>query len=95
MSYVYVIESVKFKRLDKGFTRDIPKRIEKYSQSKTYSTKPYIPYRLIDYEAFLNIDDTIQREKILKSKWVTKFMKRVLNYYFNNNKNQCQNKNKW
>ncbi|MFA6272438.1 MAG: GIY-YIG nuclease family protein [Patescibacteria group bacterium] len=86
MYYVYVIESIKFKRLYKGFTSDIPERVWKHNQGKTYSTKPYIPYRLIYYEAFLDINDAIQREKILKSKWGTKFIKRVLNSYFNNNK---------
>jgi len=85
MYFVYIIESIKYKKLYKGFTTNISDRLNKHNQGKTYSTKPYAPYRLIYYEAFLHKDDAIQREKILKSKWGTKFLKRVLNNYFNKN----------
>ena len=72
---------MKYKRLYKGFTTNIFQRLKKHNLGLVKSTKPYIPYKLIYYEAFLVKEDALRREKILKSKWGTKFLKRTLEKY--------------
>lgn len=65
-----------------GYTNDLRKRFKKHNSGEIFSTKPYRPFELIYYEAYLNKEDALEREKFLKSGWGKNYIKRVLKHYF-------------
>jgi len=67
MYYTYIIQSRKDKRFYTGFTRDLKNRFNEHNSGKIASTKNRGPFELIYYEACLNEQDAIAREKYLKS----------------------------
>ncbi|OGE81034.1 MAG: hypothetical protein A3H72_03725 [Candidatus Doudnabacteria bacterium RIFCSPLOWO2_02_FULL_48_8] len=80
--YVYVLESVNFDRLYAGSTPDLKKRLEKHNRAVNFSTKAYVPWRLIFYEAYLNKQDALRRERYLKTNQGARLLKRMLKEYF-------------
>ena len=67
MYYVYVIQSKKDKQFYTGFTRDLENRLLEHNSGRVSSTKERGPFELIYYEACLNEQDALAREKYLKS----------------------------
>jgi putative endonuclease len=80
--YVYVIESVKSGNLYIGCTNDLRKRFKEHDRGLNFSTKPYIPWQLIHYEAYHNEKDAKRREKYLKTSQGSRLLKRMLKEYF-------------
>ncbi|OGE87703.1 MAG: excinuclease ABC subunit C [Candidatus Doudnabacteria bacterium RIFCSPLOWO2_02_FULL_49_13] len=67
MFYVYLLQSIKDKRLYTGSTRDLRKRFSQHNNQEVYSTKGRGPFTLIYYEACMNEKDAFVREKYLKT----------------------------
>src|SRR4030043_856414 len=67
MCYVYVMQSKKDKQFYTGFTRELQNRIREHNEGRVSSTKTRGPFELIYYEACLNEQDGLAREKYLKS----------------------------
>ena len=65
-----------------GYTSDLRKRFERHNKGLNKATKPFIPYKLIHYEAFLNRIDAKRREVYLKSGWDFKSIQKMLERYF-------------
>ncbi|PID52126.1 MAG: hypothetical protein CR972_03820 [Candidatus Moraniibacteriota bacterium] len=86
MWYVYVLESQKNGNLYKGFCKDLKKRVLQHNAGETYSTKSGVPWNLIYYEAFIDKDDAIVREKYLKTGWGRRSLQKMLHNYFKNTK---------
>lgn len=82
MYYVYVLKSEKRKKLYIGYTSDLKKRVAGHNRGKSLATKPFIPYKLIYYEALLDRNDAKNREEYLKSGWGLKSLKNILKKYF-------------
>ncbi len=82
MFYVYVIESLKLGKLYIGYSQDLTKRLKEHNQGLNFSTKPYKPWRCIYYEACLNEEDAMRREKYLKTTQGNRLLKRRLKEYF-------------
>ncbi len=80
--YVYVLESLKNRELYVGYTIDLRKRLQEHNRGLNFSTKPYIPWQLIHYEAYRNVDDAKRREKYLKTNQGSRLLKRMLKEYF-------------
>ena len=80
--YVYVLFSEKDGDLYTGYTNDLKDRINKHNNGEVQSTKCRIPLMLIYYEACLNQNDAIKREKKLKTTWGNRYIKRRLEEYF-------------
>lgn len=80
--YIYLLESLKFNELYIGYTTDLRKRIEEHNRGLNLSTKPYIPWRLIYYEAYKNEKDAKRREGYLKTNQGGRLLKRMLKEYF-------------
>ncbi len=80
--YVYVLQSVRFKKLYIGFTSDIINRLKEHNNGLSQATKPYIPYNLIFYEAFINKKNAKNREKYLKTGWGLRSLKKMLSNAF-------------
>ncbi len=64
--YTYILQSQKNGSLYIGYTSDLRKRLGEHNSGKSKATKPYLPYKLIFYEAFLNMSDAKNREEYLK-----------------------------
>jgi len=67
MYYVYILESIKDKKLYIGFTANLKRRIAEHNTGKVISTNNRRPFELLYYEACRNQDDAIKREKYLKT----------------------------
>jgi putative endonuclease len=78
MYYVYVIQSKKDNQFYTGFTRDLENRIREHNEGRVSSTKERGPFELIYYEACLNEQDTLAREKYLKSGMGKRYLKNRL-----------------
>jgi putative endonuclease len=66
MHYVYFIKSTKSNFCYIGYTNDLKRRINEHNSGKVISTKFYMPFKLIYYEAYSNKKDAILREHLLK-----------------------------
>ncbi|MBU0731870.1 GIY-YIG nuclease family protein [Patescibacteria group bacterium] len=67
MYYVYILTSLKDKKLYIGYTSDLNRRIEEHVNGKVTSTKHRRPIKLMCYEAYLSKKEAMKREKFLKS----------------------------
>jgi len=80
--YTYILKSLKNNSLYIGYSSDLRKRFERHNKGLNKATKPFIPYKLIHYEAFLNRVDAKRREVYLKSGWGFKSIQKMLERYF-------------
>ena len=67
MYYVYILRSKKTRKLYKGSSNDLRRRVDEHNRKKVFSTRAYVPWRLIYYEAFANKNDALREELFLKS----------------------------
>jgi putative endonuclease len=54
MFYIYCLESERCDEHYFGYTKDLKRRLKEHNQGLNFSTKKYIPWKLIYYEACLN-----------------------------------------
>ncbi len=80
--YVYLLQSEKDGNFYIGYTTDLRKRVNKHNNGENKATKPFRPYRLIFYEAFLNRIDAKRREVYLKGGYGRKTIRVMLERYF-------------
>ncbi|OGG02831.1 hypothetical protein A2W14_02635, partial [Candidatus Gottesmanbacteria bacterium RBG_16_37_8] len=78
-------QSLRNKSLYIGFTTDLRKRIKDHNSGDNQATRPFIPYKLIFYEAFLNRIDAKNREEYLKGGYGRKSIKITLNRHLKSN----------
>ena len=78
MYYVYVIQSKKDNQFYTGFTGDLQTRLQEHNAGRVSSTKNRGPFELIYYEACLNEQDGLAREKYLKSGMGKRYLKNRL-----------------
>jgi len=81
MFYVYILKNERDHNFYTGYTKNLKKRLEEHNKGINESTKLRRPLRLIYYEACLNKEDAIHREKYLKTSWGKRFIKTRLNNY--------------
>ena len=67
MFYTYVLRSKKDNNIYIGFTGDLKKRLNEHNKGLVISTKSRTPLELIYYEACLDENKAIKREKYLKT----------------------------
>jgi putative endonuclease len=65
--YVYVLFSLKDRKLYIGYSTNLKTRYHNHLKGKVTATKNRLPLELIHYEAFKNNYDARTREKFLKS----------------------------
>jgi putative endonuclease len=82
MFYNYILQSKNGSEIYTGYTSDLRKRLKQHNQGLNKSTKPYIPWELIYYEACLDIADAKRREHYLKTSQGQRLLKRRLKEYF-------------
>ncbi|KKS46619.1 MAG: GIY-YIG catalytic domain protein [Candidatus Azambacteria bacterium GW2011_GWA2_42_9] len=49
-----------------GFTNDLKKRIKLHKEGKVFTTKKFLPVKLVYYECYLDKEDAEQREFMIK-----------------------------
>ena len=92
MFYTYVLKSIKYGEIYTGYTADLRRRILEHNQGLNPSTKRYLPWKLIYYEACLNQGDAKRREKYLKTTQGGRLLKRRLkDYYYEQKSNDLIN----
>jgi len=82
MFYTYVLLSKKDGKMYSGFTRNIRSRLEQHQKGRVDSTKHRRPLELVYFEACLNRDDAIRREKYLKTHYGKMFLRKRLATWF-------------
>lgn len=50
-----------------GCTKDLRRRLKEHNNKEELSTKHYVPFTLVYYEAYLNAKDAHRRESYLKT----------------------------
>jgi len=85
--YNYILYSSKYSQIYTGYTADLKNRLKEHNQGENFSTKRYLPWILIYYEACLNKDDAKRREKYLKTTQGRRLLKMRLKEYFCGMKN--------
>ncbi|HPN96562.1 MAG TPA: GIY-YIG nuclease family protein [Candidatus Moranbacteria bacterium] len=85
MYYVYVLESLKNKRIYTGFTNNLKRRFIEHNTRKGghYSSRN-APFKLLFYEAFINKRDAEKSEKFFKTGYGREVLKDKLKFYFKN-----------
>ena len=76
--YTYVLRSEHDQKLYIGWSNNLKARIEKHKQGLVLATKNRLPLELIYYEACVNKQAAIQREKQLKTGFGRAYLKRRL-----------------
>ena len=64
-----------------GHTKDLEKRINEHNKGKVISTNHRKPFILVYYEACLDKNDAVHREKYLKTHYGKMFLGKRLNSY--------------
>ncbi len=82
MFYVYCLESkVRERELYFGCTTDLKRRLIEHNTGLNKSTKRYIPWKLIYYEACLSEVDAYRREEYLKTSTGRRMFSRRISGY--------------
>ena len=68
MWYFYVLQSQKdINYFYKGSTNDLRRRLKQHNSGEVGSTRPYLPYKLVYYEAFVSEKAARLRESSVKT----------------------------
>jgi len=78
MFYVYVLKSLKDNFLYVGHTNDLKHRFKEHGAGQVKSTRYRRPLKLIYYEACNILEDTLKREKQLKTGFGRAYLNRRL-----------------
>lgn len=80
--YVYILQSLENESLYIGYTSDLRRRLQEHNLGQNKATKPFIPYRLIHYEAFLQKRNAVKREEYLKGGYGGRTINKMLSGFF-------------
>jgi len=80
--YTYILQSKKDGNNYSGYIKDLNLRFEQHQNGEVESTKHRRPLKLIYFEACLNQDDALKREKYFKTHYGKMFLKNRLNIWF-------------
>jgi putative endonuclease len=75
MFYTYVLKSKKDGKHYIGFTENLKKRLEEHNQGLVECTKSRIPFEIVYFEACLDKQKAIAREKYFKTGFGRSFLK--------------------
>jgi len=81
MFYVYVLRSQSDSGFYIGYTGKLKTRLKEHEAGNNLATARRRPWKLIYYEAYLNQDDALGRERFLKSGAGRRFLKTQLRHY--------------
>lgn len=68
MWYFYVLQSKKnIEFFYKGSTNDLRRRLQEHNKGEVNSTRPYLPYKVVYYEAYVSEHAARKRESSVKT----------------------------
>jgi len=67
MHYVYVLQSLKDKKLYIGYSSNLKRRLKEHKTGGSRSTKCRLPFKLLYYESHTSEKDARRREKYFKT----------------------------
>ncbi|MFA6005513.1 MAG: GIY-YIG nuclease family protein [Patescibacteria group bacterium] len=76
--YTYILQSQKNDSLYIGYTSNLRNRLKQHNSGESQATRPFRPYKLIFYEAFLNSVDAKNREAYLKGGYGRRTIKSMM-----------------
>jgi len=76
--YVYILKSEKDGKNYAGYTKNLKLRFEQHEKGLVASTKNRRPLHLIYFEACLNQEDALKREKYFKTHYGKMYLKNRL-----------------
>ena len=79
--YVYVLRSESDSGFYIGFSANLKRRLAQHTRGSSFATKSRGPWKLIYYEAYLNQEDALGRERYLKSGSGRRFLRAQLRHY--------------
>ena len=79
--YVYVLRSLKDRKLYTGYSGDLATRLQSHKEGRVTSTKLRRPLELIYWEGCINQQDATRREKYLKTAWGKRYIRSRLSNY--------------
>lgn len=82
-----MLQSLKNDSFYIGYTADLKRRFKQHNNGESSAAKPFRPYKLVFYEAFLNSTDAKNREKYLKGGYGRKTIKKLMANYYLTSKN--------
>ena len=85
MFYVYCLQSLKNKELYIDSTKNLKRRFSEHNQGLNFSTKRYIPWKVIYYEGCVEESDARRRERYLKTTQGGRLLKRRMKDYLYKN----------
>ncbi|HEX5002931.1 MAG TPA: GIY-YIG nuclease family protein [Bacteroidia bacterium] len=65
--FAYVVQSTIKSYLYKGHCANLELRLKEHNSGMTKSLRPYLPVKLVYFEAFLTLKDAILRERFFKT----------------------------
>ncbi len=77
--YVYTLLSLRDYTLFTGLTTDLKTRIQEHARGLVHSAEMRIPFKLIHYEYFVNLEDARERQMYLKTGTGRAQLKEILN----------------
>ncbi len=80
MFYVYVLLG-NDNKFYTGYTENLKQRVEQHNKGNVKSTKNKTPLKLIYYEACIDDQDALKREKYLKTTLGKRYLKKRLKNY--------------
>ncbi len=78
MYYTYVLRSMQDKKLYVGYSEDLKRRLEEHNKGLVPATCTRKPLELVYYEACLDKEKALQREKYFKTGFGREFLKHRL-----------------
>jgi putative endonuclease len=78
MYYVYVLLSEKDNKFYTGFSEDVYNRLDQHNSGGVTSTKYRRPFKLVYFEASMNLQDALHREKYLKTTYGKRYIRNRL-----------------
>ncbi len=85
MYAVYILYSLKDKKLYVGCTPDITKRLTTHHSGNVIATRNRRPLEMIWNEKFVDKGEAFNRERFLKSLWSSRFKKKIIREYLSRN----------
>jgi putative endonuclease len=79
--YVYILYSLKDRKLYVGCSSNVEKRLRRHNSGKVLATKFRRPLVVIHTEQFDDKGSAFQRERFLKSLWGAREKKKILQRY--------------
>lgn len=80
MYYVYILKSDDHNRIYIGSSENIMQRLSEHNQGKVKSTKSYVPWEIVYYEAHQNKALALKAESFYKSSQGRRQVKKKLDF---------------